>query len=102
MRPSALFFILSLLVALCRGQEKESNEKTTAENVWPKTSLWLLTLGGGESSRLIAEAADLLASQDFSCTLVTVATKEHQPAKPANALIKVSSLYISFLEFNFI
>jgi len=96
MRPSALFFILSLLVALSRGQEKESKEKTTAENVWPKTSVWLLSLGGGESAQLIAEAADLLASQDFSCTLVTVATKENQPALPANALIKVSSLHRVF------
>lgn len=94
MRSGALFFILSLLAALSRGhqeEKKESKEKSTAENVWPKTSVWLLTLGGGEGSQLIAEAADLLASQDFSCTLVTVAAADKQPAKPENALVKVST-----------
>lgn len=93
MRPGALFFILPLLVALSRGQQgeqKESKEKSSVENVWPKTSVWLVTLGGGEGAQLIAEAADLLASQDFSCTLISVATAENHPAKPANALIKVS------------
>lgn len=97
MKPAALFFILLVPVALSRGQQGEQTEKSSKETVWPKTSVWLLTLGGGEGSQLIVEAAELLATQDFSCTLVSVAAAANQPAKPANALIKVSFTKIIFL-----
>jgi len=105
MKPNCAVLVLSaVLFALCLGQEEQkeqviTSEDKSAENRWPKTSVWLVSFDGREGTRLIVEAADLLASQDFGCTLVLVGPAANNPIKPSNKLIKVSKL-IAFFQFS--